>query len=230
MPSQFESEFVDADYEASRQQRAFAQPVAAVNPTPSVVSRAPSTEEIESRVTDAHSRLAELKRAQETLERERAQLEEARRRKLEYENGRSEMLTHLTRGVELLKEAEFNSRRDAEQMTKTLADLGEALQKVAALDESRWTKENWNNELTRALTTLENAQMEWNSARLKWPVLDGALKSGGVAVEKSAAKSANPFQGLSFFEMCKAGLALSWPVALVLLGGVIAITLALLQR
>ena len=35
--------------------------------------------------------------------------------------------------------------------------------------------QNANIELTRALTTLENARMEWNSARLKWTVLDKAL-------------------------------------------------------
>jgi hypothetical protein len=191
--------------------------------------RPPSREEIESKVTDAHSRLAELKRAQEQLERERAQLEEARRRRIEYQTGREEMLTHLTRGVELLKDAEFNARRDAEQMAKSLSDLRDALDKVTFLNEESWTQENWNTELTRALTTLENARMEWNSARLKWTVLDGALKA---RPEETSANSgaASLLAEKNFFELCKIGLALSWPVAVVVLIGMIAVTVALLQR
>src|SRR5687767_11665952 len=119
MPSQFESEFVDADYEASRNQLLYSQPAMSSQPS---APRPPSREEIESRVSDAHAKLAELKRAQEQLERERAQLEEARRRRVEFQTGREEMLTHLTRGVEILKEAEFNVRRDAEQMARSLVD------------------------------------------------------------------------------------------------------------
>jgi len=127
------------------------------------------------RVDEVKTKLAELKRAQEQLERERAALEEARRRRAEFQNGREEMLHHLTRGSAILEESVFTARREAEQMSKGLADLREALAKVEVLREDSWTQENWNTELTRALTTLENARMEWNSARLKWPVLDGAL-------------------------------------------------------
>lgn len=105
----------------------------------------------------------ELKRRQEELERERSQLEEARRRRLEFDQGRTEMLEHLNRGIGLLTENEQSARRDAEQMARTLADLQAALGKVNALDEQSWTAENYAVELTRALTTLENARMESNT-------------------------------------------------------------------
>jgi hypothetical protein len=139
------------------------------------------------------------------------------------------MLHHLTRGVEILQEAEFASRRDAEQMSKTLADMREALGKVELLKEEGWTQENWTTELTRALTTLENARMEWNSARLKWPVLDGALKTD----QENADPGAGTFAGLerkSFVELCRLGLALSWPVAVAILAGATVITVVLLSR
>jgi chromosome segregation ATPase len=226
MPSQFESEFVDADYEASRKELLYSQPAMSSHPN---APRPPSREEIESRVSDTHAKLAELKRAQEQLERERAQLEEARRRRIEFQTGREEMLTHLTRGVEILKEAEFNTRRDAEQMARSLVDLREALDKVGALNEESWTQENWNTELTRALTTLENARMEWNSARLKWAVLDGALKPQAED-EQASGKAEQLVHGKRFFDLCKLGLAFSWPVALAVLLGGIAIVVALLQR
>src|SRR3954464_2741057 len=123
MASQFdESDFVDGDFVSTKKTLApagFAP--ASHTPAPSVaaaattsMNRPPSREEIESKVNETQARLAELKRAQELLERERAALEEARRRRIEFQNGREEMLQHLTRGVGILDEAEFNARRDAE--------------------------------------------------------------------------------------------------------------------
>jgi len=226
-----ESEFIDTDYESSKQSLGLGNVTTTTmsSPSPTPASRPPSREEIEARVSDAHSKLAELKRAQEQLERERAALEETRRRRAEFQQGREEMLHHLTRGVEMLHESEFGLRRDAEQMSKTLTDMRDALAKVEALKEDGWTQENWTTELTRALTTLENARMEWNSARLKWPVLDGAMK---MEPEKKPAQAGvlGGMEGKSFMELCRLGLALSWPVALAALLGAAVITFVLLSR
>ncbi len=87
-------------------------------------------------------------------------MEETRRRQREFQTGRLEMVQNLTRGLGLLEEAEFTARRDAEQMAKALGDLRDALGKVQAINEESWTHDSFNVELTRALTTLENARME----------------------------------------------------------------------
>ena len=220
MASQFdESDFVDSDFVATQKTLSasgFAAPAAAAATAghPGAMKRPPSREEIESKVNETQARLAELKRAQEELERERAALEESRRRRIEFQNGREEMLQHLTRGVGILEEAEFNARREAEQMKQTVGDMRAALEKVQAMHEEQWTDENWQQELTKALTTLENARMEWNSARVKFAILDGALKT---PEEQKQEKSAALLQGQSFLDLCKLGLALNWPVALVTL-------------
>src|SRR5438552_3569431 len=161
------TDFVDGDFQAHK------SPRAAASAGSSDLPRAPSREEVDSKVAETHQKLAELKRAQEELERERAALEETRRRQMEFQTGRHEMVHNLTRGLGLLEEAEFNARRDAEQMAKALVDLRDALAKVEAVHEETWTKDNFTVELTRALTTLENSRLEWNSARLKFSVLSG---------------------------------------------------------
>lgn len=160
-------------------------------------------------MSDAHVKLAELKRAQEELERERTALEEMRRRQIEFQTGREEMLQSLTRGLGILEEAEFASRRDAEQMSKALGDMKEALLKVQAISQEGWTRDNYGMELTRALTTIENARMEWNSARLKFQVLSGTRPSEAVPSEKS---NIADLASLNFLQLCKLGLALTWPV------------------
>jgi hypothetical protein len=217
MPSGFdESEFVDAAYPAGRPQTAVA-----------TTGRPPTRQELDARVGDAQQKLAELKRAQEELERERVALEEARRRNIEFHTGRDEMLQHLARGLALLEQSEFAARREAEQMSRSVAGMREALTRLQAIDEEHWTQENWNIELTRALTAIENARMEWNTARLRWPVLSGAAQGDG-----SRAPSASPagepvaqLAALDFGQLCRLGLALTWPLALTGLGILLALWL-----
>src|SRR5271169_3853772 len=170
MAAEYDStEFVDTDFQSHKSP--FAAPASASDPL-----RAPTRDEVDRKVVEAQQKLAELKRAQEDLERERASLEELRRRQTEFQTGRQEMIHHLTRGLGLLEEAEFNARRDAEQMVKTVTDFRDALEKIQKVHDETWTKENFSIELTRGLTTIENARMEWNSARLKFAVLSGELK------------------------------------------------------
>lgn len=213
MPTEFDaSDFVDSDFQPSRK-TGYASTMTAPRDDS---ERPPSREEVDSRVSETHSKLAELKRAQEELERERASLEELRRRQLEYQTGRDEMLQNLTRGVGLLEESEFAARRDAEQMSKAMTDLKDALDKLQNIDEQRWSKENFNVELTRALTAIENARMEWNSARLKFPVLSGTSTAEKETPASNAANSV--FATQSFAQLFKLGLALTWPLVLLGLG------------
>lgn len=226
MPLNFDAtEFVDADLHAARPS-AHPRPATPFSPvnTP-LPNRAPTREEVDFRVTEAQQKLAELRRQQEELERERGALEETRRRQSEYQTGKAEMTQHLTRGVELLAEAEFAARRDAEQMAKTLEDLRLALDKVQALNDETWSKENFEVELTRALTTLENARMEWNAARLKWVALSGEQT---VAAEKPAeARPLASLNDLSLVQLGKLGLAFTWPLAAVALLALILSAIAL---
>lgn len=203
------TEFVDADFQAHKTPTAAPYPGTSSNN--SLPPRAPTREEVDLKVTEAQQKLAELKRAQEELERERAALEELRRRQAEFQTGRQEMIHNLTRGLGLLEEAEFTARRDAEQMAKTIADFRDALNKIEIIQEENWNKENFNVELTRALTAIENARMEWNSAKLKFPVLTNQLKE--TAAPEPSPAPASVLAEKSFGQLCKLGLALTWPLA-----------------
>lgn len=213
------TEFIDSDFEAHK------SPVATLDPL-----RAPTREEVDRKVVEAQQKLAELKRAQEELERERASLEELRRRQLEFQNGRQEMVRNLTRGLGLLEEAEFNARRDAEQMVKTIADFREAMNKIQSVHEESWTKENFQIELTRALTIVENARMEWNSAQLKLPALAGEAGQTKETAEAAPQVTVSPFANLSFGQLCKLGFAMTWPLLIAVLAALGVFIAILLRR
>ncbi|MEY2408407.1 MAG: hypothetical protein QOF48_1077 [Verrucomicrobiota bacterium] len=223
------SEFVDDDFQSGRKAKGHAGGSASATLAAPAADLAPTREELDARAGDMQSKLAELKRAQQELERERAEIEETRRRQAEFTRGRQEVEQQLTRGVGLLEEAEFAARRDAEQMARALAALRESLVKVQSIHEETWTKDNLNVELTRALTAVENGRMEWNSARLKFPLLSGetvTLPSASPAAGSPGSSLEALLQQKTYAELCKLGLALTWPIALVAL----AIFLVLLRR
>ena len=203
------ADFVDSDFQTSRKEH-YTTDTAELSAAPSF-NRPLSRGDVDAKVGETQAKLADLKRAQEELERERASLEELRRRQIECQTGREEMLQSLTRGVGLLEEAEFSARQQAEQMARTISSFRDSLHKVQAIHEPGWSKEDYNLELTRALTTIENARMEWNAARLKFELL-----SGKVSPETASPKT--PLELLptkNFAELCRLGLALTWPIAVV---------------
>jgi seryl-tRNA synthetase len=213
------TEFIDTDFQAHKSPA-----------TGGDTLRAPTREEVDRKVVEAQQKLTELKRAQEELERERSTLEELRRRQLEFQNGRQEIIHNLTRGLGLLEEASFNLRRESEQMNKTIADFREALTKVEAVHDETWTKENFSVELTRALTAVENARMEWNSARLKLPALAGETAKKVEPETVVQPTTSLPLAELSFVQLCKMGLALTWPLLIVSLGALGVFIAILLRR
>ncbi len=173
-------------------------------------------EELDDQVSTLQTQLAKLNRARDKLEREKATVEESRRRFSEFQTGREEMLHELTRSLGLLEEAQLDAQRDAEQMTRSMDDLRGALTKVDSLVEVDTHDEDWKVLLTRNLTTIENARMELNSARLKWTLLSGIRddEGQGFTAPVQPGQTGLPLPK-SFGQLCLWGLALTWPVLLI---------------
>ncbi|MDP6795544.1 MAG: hypothetical protein QF721_00140 [Verrucomicrobiota bacterium] len=209
-----ESDFVDRDLEVEPE----------TGTPPSGTIPPPSREELTSRVTETQQELTRLKQMQEELERERNEIEEERKRRTELATGREELVQHLTRGIGLLEEAELSSGRTAEQLAMTVSDLQGSLAKVNGIDEADWTEENCSVELTKALTTIENARMEWNSARLKWPVLDGEAEPAPAVGQPQVAERPG-LEQYNFWQLSRLGLAFTWPLVVVGIAIVVLLTL-----
>ncbi len=223
-PDDDASDFIDGDLEATK--NPFSASAAAATP----LQRAPSREEVDENLAAARQKLADLKRQQEELERERAGLEETRRRQMELQTGRQELVESLARGIGLLQEAEFSARRDAEQMAKTLDALRAGLTKVESIHEESWGKETFAVELTRALTTLENARMEWNAARLKFPLLSVPAPQDATTAAPEHAAPPNLFDVYTFGDLCRIGFAFTWPLTAVAVAALSALLFFLLRR
>ena len=224
-----ETDFIDRDYQAARLGASTAPPPAqagAVAPR-----RAPTREDLDAQLTSTQQQLARLREAQEQLERARAEVEEVRRRQSEFHTGREELRQLLVRGTGLLEQAEFKARREAEQLTQSLGGLREALRNVEAINETQWTDADWNQELGRALATLENSRMEYNSARLKWPMLDDTSPDKSVGQPGQPGGSfLDAATGIPAGRLFQIGLALTWPLAAAVLLAFGTLVVLLLRR
>lgn len=186
-------------------------------------ARKPDREILGSQVTGLQNKITELARELEQVEREKATVEESHRRYSECQRGREELLHDLIRGVGRLEEAELHSRREAEQISKTLVDLRDAMEKVRAVRDVSTTDPNWKTDLTRSLTTLDNARMELNTARLKWTILSNETTVLNGAPQIAQRDSVTPDLATTFAERTLTGLAYTWPF--LLLGSLIILTL-----
>ena len=194
---------------------------------PTTAKEEDDREELDNQVSSLQTKLTELNRARDKLEREKATVEESRRRFAEFQTGRDEMMHELTRGLGLLEEAQLAAQREAEQMARTMDDLRDALSKVDVLEDVDTHDPNWKVLLTRNLTTIENARMEINSARLKWQLLTGNPSEDRETYSTPAPGTTH---GLptpkSFGQLCLWGLALTWPILLI---GAVIVSVLLLK-
>jgi len=85
--------------------------------------------------------------------------------------------------------------------------------------------EHWKVQLTRDLTTIENARMELNSARLKWTLLNSNIEDGEYFVAPKQDGASGMVMPKSFGQLCLWGLALTWPILLI--GSTIVVVLLL---
>jgi hypothetical protein len=218
-----DTEFVDRDFPSPHPATASV----GKRPSNAGTGRAPTREDLDAQATATQQQLAKLREAQEQLERARSELEEMRRRRAEFQNGRTDLRDQLTRGIGFLEKAEFDARRDAEQMARSLDGLRTAFGQIESLQEESWTDATWSQELSRGLAVIDNARMELNSARLKWPVLEGPHPGQQGAITGPSTKGLAELPLKTLFRL---GLALTWPLLVLGAGAIIVLAFAVLRR
>ena len=167
-----------------------------------------SPEHLDSQVQRAQDQLLQLKRQQEQIEKQKRELEELSRKQEELEHGRAEMSDKLTRSLVVLEREAYDTQKRLEQLRAMRESFGQHLELIEAIDPKSWNPADLHKELSRALSTVEGARVEYGQQRSRLQATDGGSESEAALPEMEPVFSAG---GRSFLQWLKIGFAFSLP-------------------
>src|SRR5881628_742912 len=132
-----------------------------------------SAEHLDSQVQKAQEQLLQLKRQQEQIEKQKRELEELSRRQEELERGRLEMTDKLTRSLVVLEREGYDAQKRLEQLRAMRESFAQHLKLIEAIDPKNWNPADLHKELSRALSTVDDARTEYNEHRSRLQAAGG---------------------------------------------------------
>jgi len=169
-----------------------------------------SAEHLDSQAQKAQEQLLQLKRQQEQIEKQKRELEELSRRQDELERGRGEMADKLTRSLVVLEREAYNAQSRLEQIRAARESFGQHLELVEAIDPKSWNPSDLHKELSRAISTVDEARTVYNEQRSRLQAAGGA--EGDASLPDVGTDAYESSDGRSFFQWFQIGVALSLPL------------------
>ena len=170
-------------------------------------------EDIGQELQQRQQELIQLQRQQQELEQRKRQLEELNTRRSELLHGQREIRERLLRAIVILERAESRSRKEVEQMHETRQTFSEQLAEINAIDPSEWSPSSIEEELSRALAKVDQAQAVYTQSRAKLDALRGRdLEPAEGGEESGTSGSGAGSSSDSFSENFARGLAFNLPL------------------
>jgi DNA repair exonuclease SbcCD ATPase subunit len=171
-----------------------------------------SPEMLDSQVRKAQEQLIALKHEQERIEKQKRELEELTRRQEELERGRAEMTDKLSRSLVILEREGYECQKKIEQIRATHESFTNHLQLLETIDPKSWNPADLPKELSRALSTVDDARAEYAQQRSRLEVASAGSEE--VSLPEAAPQIRGALAGRSFIEWIQIGLALTLPLIL----------------
>lgn len=168
-----------------------------------------SPELLDSQVQKAQEQLLQLRRQAEVIEKQKRELEELSRRQEELERGRAEMTDKLSRSLVILEREGYDSQKKLEQIRATHESFTQHLQLLESIDPKSWNPADLPKELSRALSTVDDARTEFSQQRSRLEA------SGGESSEMDLPEVTTGTAGLggkSFVQWLQIGFAVTLPL------------------
>jgi chromosome segregation ATPase len=209
----FASAATDAPRTTARRMRKFVMPekIRPIEQMLELNEDALSPEHLDSQVQKAQEQLLQLKRQQEQIEKQKRELEELSRRQEELERGRADMTDKLTRSLVVLEREAYDTQKKLEQLRATRESFGQHLELIEAIDPKSWNPADLHKELSRALSTVDDARAEFSQQRSRLQAAEEA--SGDVGLPEAAPDVSEMLEGgRSFGQWVRIGFAFSLPL------------------
>lgn len=165
--------------------------------------------ELGDKVQQVRAELESLKQKQEEIEREKARLEELKRRQDSLEHGRSEMLDKLTRALVVVQREIEESQKRVEQMHAIYNSFTQHLRHIETINARSWAPQDLPRELSKALSSVEDARAEYIKAQAKLSV-ETSSEVAGLAGQEMDYQISEDDRGFVYW--LKSGFAFTLPL------------------
>ena len=169
-----------------------------------------SPEHLDSQVQKAQEQLLQLKRQSEQIEKQKRELEELSRRQEELERGRAEMTDKLSRSLVILEREGYDSQKKLEQIRATHESFTQHLSLLEAIEPKSWNHAELPKELSRALSTVDDARTEFSQQRSRLEA--GNSESADLSLPEAAPGFSGIGGGKSFAQWVQIGFAVTLPL------------------
>jgi chromosome segregation ATPase len=169
---------------------------------------------LDSQVQKAQEQLLQLRRQQEQIEKQKRELEELSRRQEELERGRAEMTDKLTRSLVVLEREAYETQKKLEQLRATRESFGQHLEILEGIDPKAWNPTDLHRELSRALSTVDDARAEFSQQRSRLQAI-ATQDAEDVSLPEAAPEIGRGEGQRSFGQWVLIGFALSLPLIMV---------------
>ncbi|PYK67204.1 MAG: hypothetical protein DME45_10600 [Verrucomicrobia bacterium] len=166
---------------------------------------------LDSQVQKAQEQLLLLRRQQEQIEKQKRELEELSRRQEELQRGRAEMTDKLTRSLVVLEREAYETQKKLEQLRATRESFGQHLEILEGIDPKGWNPADLHRELSRALSTVDDARAEFSQQRSRLQAI-ATQDADGVPLPEAAPEVVRGGGERSFGQWILIGFALSLPL------------------
>ena len=166
---------------------------------------------LDSQVQKAQEQLLQLRRQQEQIEKQKRELEELSRRQEELERGRAEMTDKLTRSLVVLEREAYETQKKLEQLRATRESFGQHLEILEGIDPKGWNPGDLHRELSRALSTVDDARAEFSQQRSRLQAI-ATQDADDVPLPEAAPEVGRGGGERSFGQWVLIGFALSLPL------------------
>ena len=168
-----------------------------------------TTGELGDQVQQVRAELESLKQKQEEIEKEKARLEELKRRQDELDSGRTDMLDKLTRSLVVVQREIEETQQRVEQMHVIFNSFTQHVRHLEAINARTWNNADLPRELSKALSAVEDARVEYVKAQAKLGVdARGADQSTAQQLEGDYAM----YEDRGFSYWLKSGMAFTLPL------------------
>jgi cell division protein FtsB len=168
---------------------------------------------LDTQVQKAQEQLIALKRQQEQIEKQKRELEELSRRQEELDRGRAEMTDKLTRSLVVLEREAYETQKKLEQLRATRESFAQHLEVLETIDPKSWNPGDLHKELSRALSTVDDARAEFSQQRSRLQAV-ATQDSEEMALPEAAAEVGSGNGQRPFLQWMLIGFAFSFPLIL----------------